>query len=48
VNIRWEAILDDFDVRKGNLLALGMVAITFCPLLAMKIARLLGNTPAAG
>jgi hypothetical protein len=36
VKIRWEAILDDFDVRKGNLLALGMVAMAFCPLLAIE------------
>jgi hypothetical protein len=26
VKARWEAILDDFNIRKGNLLGLGMVA----------------------
>ena len=38
VKMRWEAILDDFNIRKGNLLGLGMVAMTFCPLLASKFA----------
>ena len=48
VKARWEVILDDFDIKKGNLLGLGMVAMVFCPLLATKIARLLGNGSAAG
>jgi hypothetical protein len=37
VKMRWEAILDDFDIRKGNLLGLGMAAMVFCPLLASRI-----------
>jgi hypothetical protein len=45
---RWAAILDDFDIRKGNLLGLGLVAMAFCPLLAMRIARWLGCGPAGG
>jgi hypothetical protein len=39
VKARWEAILDEFDIRKGNLLGLGMVAMAFCPLLASRIGR---------
>jgi len=41
VKARWEAILDDFNFRKGNLLGLGMAAMAFCPLLAMKIAHIM-------
>jgi hypothetical protein len=37
---KWSAILDDFNVCKGNLLALGMVAMAFCPLLSAKIPRI--------
>ena len=37
VRARWETILDDFNIRKGNLLGLGMVAMAFCPLLAVWI-----------
>ena len=39
VKARWEAILDDFNIRKGNLLGLGMVAIACCPLLASRIGN---------
>jgi hypothetical protein len=35
---RWEAILDDFNIFKGNLLAVGMIVMVFCPLLASRIA----------
>ena len=35
---RWETILDEFNIFKGNLLAVGMVAMAFCPLLASRIA----------
>ena len=48
VKMRWAAILDDFDIRKGNLLGVGLVSMAFCPLLAMRIARLLGGGPATG
>ena len=37
---RWEAILDDFNVFKGNLLAVGMIAMAFCPLLSASIAQI--------
>jgi hypothetical protein len=39
VKARWEAILDDFNIVKGNLLGLGMVAMAFCPLMASRIGR---------
>jgi len=39
VKARWDAILDDFNIVKGNLLGLGMVAMAFCPLLAARIGR---------
>ncbi|NTW60621.1 MAG: hypothetical protein HGA43_15820 [Nitrospirae bacterium] len=39
VKARWDAILDDFDIRKGKLLGLGMVAMAFCPLLASRIGN---------
>ena len=48
VKARWETILADFDIRKGNLLGVGLVAMAFCPLLAMRIARLLGGGPSTG
>jgi hypothetical protein len=39
IRARWETIRDDFNIRSGNLLGLGMAAMAFCPLLAMKIGR---------
>jgi hypothetical protein len=42
---RWGTILDDFDIRKGNLLGAGLLAMALCPLLAVRIARWLGNAP---
>jgi hypothetical protein len=36
----WSAILDDFNIFKGNLLAAGMVAMAFCPLLASRLPRI--------
>jgi len=45
VKKRWAAILDDFDIRKGNLLGVGLVAMAFCPLLATRVARCLGSGP---
>ena len=48
VKARWETILGDFDIRKGNLLGVGLVAMALCPLLAMRVARWLGNGPAGG
>jgi hypothetical protein len=34
---RWKTILDDFDLRKGNLLGIGVIVMAFCPLLASRI-----------
>ena len=48
VKARWQTILGDFDVRKGNLLGIGLVAMAFCPLLAMRVAQWLGDRPAGG
>jgi hypothetical protein len=48
VKMRWAAILDDFDIRKGNLLGFGLAAMAFCPLLAMRVARWLGNGQRCG
>lgn len=38
--VRWSAILDDFNIFKGNLLAVGMVVMAICPLLSSKIPRI--------
>ena len=37
VRARWETILDDFNIRKGNLLGFGMLVMAWCPLLAVRI-----------
>jgi hypothetical protein len=37
---KWPAILDDFNIFKGNLLAAGAVIMAFCPLLSSKIPRI--------
>jgi hypothetical protein len=37
---KWSAILADFNIFKGNLLAVGMVVMAFCPLLSSKIPRI--------
>ena len=39
VKARWETILDNFNIVKGNLLGIGLVAMAFCPLLATRIGR---------
>jgi hypothetical protein len=39
--VTWSVILDDLNIFKGNLLGLGMVVMSFCPLLSSKIPRLL-------
>ena len=36
---QWSAILDELNIFKGNLLAVGMVVMAFCPLLSSKIPR---------
>jgi hypothetical protein len=45
VKARWETILGDFDIRKGNLLGVGLVVMALCPLLAARVARWLGSGP---
>jgi hypothetical protein len=37
---KWSVIMDDFNIFKGNLLAIGMVVMAFCPLLSSKLPRL--------
>lgn len=37
---KWSAILDELNIFKGNLLAVGMVVMAFCPLLSSKIPRI--------
>ncbi len=39
--VTWSVILDDLNIFKGNLLGLGMVVMSFCPLLSAKIPRFL-------
>ncbi len=34
---KWSTIFDEFNLLKGNLLAVGMVVMTFCPLLSSKL-----------
>lgn len=34
-------ILDDLNIFKGNLLAVGLILMTFCPLLAIKLRSIL-------
>ena len=43
VKMRWAAILADFDIREGNLLGVGLVAMALCPLLATRLARWLAG-----
>ena len=37
---QWSAILDELNIFKGNLLAVGMVVMAFCPLLSSRIPRI--------
>ncbi len=37
---KWSAILNDFNIFRGNLLAVGVVVMAFCPLLSSKIPRI--------
>lgn len=37
---KWPVILDEFNIFKGNLLAVGMVVMAFCPLLSSKFPRI--------
>lgn len=38
---RWKTILDDFNIFRGNLLAVGLVLMAFCPLLAVRLRGVL-------
>ncbi len=37
---KWQVILEDFDIRKGNLLGPGLVVMAFCPLIASRIPHI--------
>lgn len=37
---KWKAIMDEFNLAKGNLLALGTVIMSFCPLMSSRIPHL--------
>jgi hypothetical protein len=40
VKARWRTIFDDFNVFRGNLLAIGLILMAFCPLLSARISRI--------
>ncbi|MGE5301507.1 MAG: hypothetical protein ACM3MB_11220 [Acidobacteriota bacterium] len=40
VKARWRTILDDFNICRGNLLAIGLILMAFCPLLSAMISRI--------
>lgn len=40
LKMNWSRVLEDLDLRKGNLLALGLLAMAFCPWLAMRLRSL--------
>jgi hypothetical protein len=48
MKMRWASIMDDFNILKGNLLAVGMIGMAFCPLLASRLARMDGTAGAMG
>jgi hypothetical protein len=37
---KWETIMEDFNLAKGNLLALGIIVMALCPLLASRIPHI--------
>ena len=37
---RWETILDEFNIFKGNLMAIGMIVMAFCPLVSSRITQI--------
>lgn len=39
VKARWETILDDFNIFKGNLLSAGLIVMALCPLLSSRIPQ---------
>jgi hypothetical protein len=36
---KWSTIVDELNIFKGNLLAVGVIVMAFCPLLSSKIPR---------
>lgn len=40
VKSRWRTILDDFNIFRGNLLAIGLTLMAFCPLFSARISRI--------
>lgn len=40
VKAKWETIMEDFNLAKGNLLALGIIVMALCPLLASRIPHI--------
>jgi hypothetical protein len=38
---KWPIILDDFNILKGNLLAMGLVMMALCPLISSRIPRIM-------
>jgi hypothetical protein len=39
INAKWSTIVDELNIFKGNLLAVGAIVMAFCPLLSSKIPR---------
>lgn len=39
IKAKWATILDELNIFKGNLLAVGAIVMAFCPLLSSKIPR---------
>ena len=40
MKVKWSTIFAEMNIFKGNLLAVGAIAMTFCPLLSAKIPRI--------
>jgi hypothetical protein len=40
VKAKWKTIMEDFNLAKGNLLALGIIVLALCPLLASRIPHI--------
>jgi hypothetical protein len=40
VKAKWKTIMEDFNLAKGNLLALGIIVMALCPLLASRIPHI--------
>jgi hypothetical protein len=40
IKAKWETIMDDFNLAKGNLPVLGIIVMALCPLLASRIPHI--------